>query len=229
MTSQLTSSFLDPDSALPGPPTQTISGINNKAPIVDNPNIKLPAQEVKSLTATSVKDAVGQAQTQTTSLTNQTQDTVSSVTGQTQGAVNNLTPQVSPAVKVDGLGNDWTPDKFQPSSIAGNTKYVDPKTGVIGSTSTLTKGLTGTVAGGVLGAGIGVLAGGNTTTIVGAGVGGATLGAAVTKLNNIKSTMPKPNVPKPSNTPRIKTVKIPRSNDTKGAQALLNLPKSPTL
>jgi hypothetical protein len=60
-------------------------------------------------------------------------------------------------------------------------------------------------------------------------VGGAALGAAVAKLNNIKSTMPKPNVPKPPNTPRIKTVKIPRPNDTKGAQALLNLPKSPTL
>ena len=284
----------DPDPALPGPPTQTISGVTNKAPTVDDPNIKLPTQEVKSLTATSATDAVGQAQTQATSLTSQAQGAVSSVTGQAQGAVssvtgqaqgavssvtgqaqgaiNNLTPQVGPAIKVDGLGNDWTPDKFQPSSIAGNTKYVDPKTGIIGSTSTLAKGLTGAVAGGALGAGIGALAGGgtgalaggiggavagtgvaiggvtggalagaglgagvasiaggNTATIVGAGVGGAALGAAVAKLNNIKSTMPKPNVPKPPNTPRIKTIKIPRPNDTKGAQALLNLPKSPTL
>ena len=261
----------DPDPALPGPPTQTISGVTNKAPTVDNPNIKLPSQEVKSLTATSATDAVGQAQTQATSLTNQAQGAVSSVTGQAQGAINNLTPQVGPAIKVDGLGNDWTPDKFQPSSIAGNTKYVDPKTGVIGSTSTLAKGLTGAVAGGALGAGIGSLtgggtgalaggiggavagtglaiggvtggalagaglgagiasiAGGNTATIVGAGVGGATLGAAAAKLNGIKSTMPKPKIPKPPNTPRIKTVKIPRPNSTKGAETLLNLPKTPT-
>ena len=299
--------YVDQDPSLPGPPTQTISGITNKAPVVDNPNIKLPSQEVKSLTATSAQEAVqqtsqpqnvvndtanqtqntvsdvtnkaqstvsgvtDQAQNKVSGITNQAQSTVSGVTDQAQSVAGNVTKETGGFVK-DGLGPEWSPDKYSPSSIAGNTKYVDPKTGVIGSTSTLAKGLTGAVAGGALGAGIGALAGGgtgalaggiggavagtgvaiggvtggalagaglgagvasiaggNTATIVGAGVGGAALGAAVAKLNNIKSTMPKPNVPKPPNTPRIKTIKIPRPNDTKGAQALLNLPKSPTL
>ncbi len=133
----------------------------------------------------------------------------------------------------DGLGKKWSPDKFSPEAIAGNTKYVNPKTGTIGSTSNLARGLTGAAIGGGLGAGVAAATGGNTATIVGAGVGGAVVGGAIgvatARLNKIKSTMPKPNVPKPTNTPRIKTVKIPRPNDTKAAQTLLNLPKSPTL
>lgn len=195
MASQLTSSFLDPDPALSGPPTQTISGITNRAPVVDNPNIKLPSQEVKSLTATSAQEAIKQ--------TDQAQSVVNGVTSQAQSVVSETTKETDGFVK-DGLGKSWSPDKYSPSSIAGNTKYVDPKTGQIGSTSNLTKSLTGTVS------------------------GGSTVSVSTTKLNKIKSTMPKPKIPKPTNTPRIKTVKIPRPNSTKGAETLLNLPKTPT-
>jgi hypothetical protein len=160
MASQLTSSFLDPDPALLGPPTLTISGITNRTPVVDNPNIKLPSQTVKSLIATSAEEAIQQS-----SQSQNTQNTVSNIK-ETGGFVN------------DGLGTEWSPNKYSPTSIAGNAKYVDPKSGQISSTSNLDKGL-----------------------------------------NRIS---------KSTNSPRIKTVKIPRPNSTKGAETLLNLPKTPT-
>ena len=83
----------------------------------------------------------------------------------------------------------------------------------------------GALAGGGLGAGIGGIVGGGKGAVIGAVSGGA-IGAAAAKLASIQKDMPKPNIPKPPSTPRIKTVKIPRPSDTKGAQALLNLPKS---
>lgn len=349
--------FTDTEPALPGPPTQTISGVTNKAPVVDNPNVKLPTQEVKSLTATSAKDAVGQAKSSATSTLNQAQGSVSGltsqaqsaassatnqvqsaatgVTGQVQGAASGVTGQVQGAVggaqqsaggilsnlssgvtgalgggalgagigalagggkgaligagagvvaggiagsvfdklnpkgiKPDGLGKDWSPDKFSPSSIAGNDKFVDPKTGAIGSTSKLADAAGAGLLGGAAGAGIGALAGGGKGALIGglggvatgvglsvggvaggtlagaglgAGIGGivgggkgaligggagAVLGAATAKLNSIKKDMPKPKIPKPPSAPRIKTIKIPRPDSTKGAEQLLNLSKS---
>ena len=171
-------------------------------------------------------------------------------------------------IKPDGLGKDWSPDKFSPESIAGNDTIVNAKTGTISSTSKLAAGLKGGVLGGALGAGVGALAGGGKGALIGglsgtalgaglsvggitggalaggglgAGIGGivgggkgavigavsgGAIGAAAAKLASIQKDMPKPNIPKPPSTPRIKTVKIPRPSDTKGAQALLNLPKS---
>lgn len=279
----------DPDPALSGPPTQAISGVTNKAPVVDNPNIKLPSQEVKSLTATSATDAIQQAtpnvqvgpaitqaQGAASGAIGQAQGAASGAIGQAQdaasGAVSSVTDKLNPkGIKPDGLGKDWSPDKFSPESIAGNTKYVDPKTGQIGSTATLAKTLGATALGGGIGAGIGAIAGGGQgaligglsggaigagaalggiggTALAGAGLGGGIgavvgggqgaligaasggiVGAAAAKLASVQKDMPKPNIPKPPNTPRIKTVKIPRPDSTKGAQALLNLPKSPTI
>lgn len=350
--------FTDKEPALPGPPTQTISGVTNKAPVVDNPNVKLPTQEVKSLTATSATDAVGQAKSSATSTLNQAQGSVSGLASQAQNAASNATSQVQGAasgvtsqvqsaasgatsqvqgavsgaqqnaggilsnlssgvtgalgggalgagigalagggkgaligagagivaggvagtvfdklnpkgIKPDALGKDWSPDKFSPEAIAGNDKFVDPKTGAIGSTSKLANaagagllggaagagigalagggkgaligglggvatgvglsvgGVTGgALAGGGLGAGIGGLAGGTQGALIGGGAGAA-LGAAAAKLASIKKTMPKPKIPKPPSIPRIKTVKIPRPDSTKGAEQLLNLSKSP--
>ena len=270
-----------------------------------------------------------------------------------------------PYVK-DGLGDQWSPDKFKPETIAGNTKFVDPTTGNIGSTeqlaavnnlkgslpdvpkpnipslsdfapptnitnadaaltkltgenigslnpnsaiqspSSLVQGATGGLLGGGLGAGIGALAGGGKGALVGglsgaalggglaiggvgggllagaglgggigaiagggkgaaigaiaggglaiggvgggllagAGLGGGigaiagggkgaaigavtggALGAAAAKLASVKIGMPKPNIPKPPNIPRIKVVKIKHPSDIKGAQQLLNLQK----
>jgi hypothetical protein len=352
--------FTDPDPALVGPPTQTISGVTNKAPVVDNPNIKLPTQEVKGLDANAAQQAASKAQDAASSATSQVKsaaggltsqvqgaagqaqgalqgatDQVQGVAGQAQGALegaagqaqgaiggaqesaggvlSNLSSGVKGAIgggalgagigalagggkgaligagaglvaggvagkvfdklnpkgiKPDGLGKDWSPDKFSPESIAGNDTIVNAKTGTISSTSKLAAGLKGGVLGGALGAGVGALAGGGKGALIGglsgtalgaglsvggitggalaggglgAGIGGivgggkgavigavsgGAIGAAAAKLASIQKDMPKPNIPKPPSTPRIKTVKIPRPSDTKGAQALLNLPKS---
>jgi len=334
----------DPDPALPGPPTQTISGVANKAPVVDNPNIKLPTQEVKGLDANAAQQASSQAQgaasnavsqvqsaaggltSQVQGATGQAQGALEGAVGQAQGAVSgvqesaggvlsNLSSGVKGAIgggalgagigalagggkgaligagaglitggiagkvfdklnpkgiKPDGLGKDWSPDKFSPESIAGNDKFVNAKTGMVESTSNLVKGLKGGILGGAIGAGVGSLAGGSKGALIGglsgtalgaglsvggvtggflaggglgAGIGGivgggkgaaigavtgGAVGAAAAKLSSVQKGMPKPNIPKPPSMPRIKTIKIPRPSDTKGAQALLNLPKSPS-
>ena len=200
--------FTDPDPALPGPPTQTISGVTNKAPVVDNPNVKLPTQEVKSLTATSATDAVGQVKSSATDSLNKAQGSVSGLTSQAQSAAsgtigdakntlnkaqdsisNVQTPSISAikpdvdkltptGIKPDALGKDWSPDKFNPQSIAGNDKFIDPKTGVIGSTSKLANAAGSGLLGGALGAGVGALAGGGQGALI-AGLGGAAAGVGL--------------------------------------------------
>ena len=335
----LPSCFLpDPDPALPGPPTQTINGVANKAPVVDNPNIKLPTQEVKGLDANTAQQAASQAQGAASNAASQVQGAAGGLTSQVQGAadqaqglageaqsaiggaqesaggvLSNLSSGVKGAIgggalgagigalagggkgaligagaglvaggvagkvfdklnpkgiKPDGLGKDWSPDKFSPESIAGNDKFVNAKTGMVESTSELAKGLKGGLLGGVLGAGVGALAGGGKGALIGglsgtalgaglsvggvtggalaggglgAGIGGivgggkgavigavsgGAVGAAAAKLASVQKGMPKPNIPKPPSTPRIKTVKIQRPSDVKGATDLLNLPKS---
>jgi hypothetical protein len=322
----------DPDPALPGPPTQAINGVANKAPVVDNPNLKLPSQEVKGLDANAAQQAASQAQGAASNAASQVQSAaggltsqVQGVAGQAQGAIggaqesaggvlSNLSSGVKGAIgggalgagigalagggkgaligagaglvaggvagkvfdklnpkgiKPDGLGKDWSPDKFSPESIAGNDKFVNAKTGMVESTSELAKGLKGGLLGGALGAGIGALAGGGKGALIGglsgtalgtglsvggvtggalaggglgAGIGGivgggkgavigavsgGAVGAAAAKLASVQKGMPKPNIPKPPSTPRIKTVKIPRPSNPKGATDLLNLPKSP--
>jgi len=371
--------FTDPDPALVGPPTQTINGVANKAPVVDNPNIKLPTQEVKGLDANAAQQAASKAQDVTSNATSQVQSAAGGLTsqvqgaagqaqgalegaagqvqgaaGQAQGALEGVTGQVQGAagqaqgalegatgqaqgviggaqesaggvlsnlssgvkgaigggalgagigalagggkgaligagaglvaggiagkvfdklnpkgIKPDGLGKDWSPDKYSPESIAGNTKFVNAKTGVVESTSELAKGLKGGLLGGALGAGVGGLAGGGKGALIGglsgtalgaglsvggvtggalaggglgAGIGGivgggkgavigavsgGAVGAAAAKLASVQKGMPKPNIPKPPSTPRIKTIKIPRPSYPKGATDLLNLPKSP--
>jgi len=332
----------DPDPALSGPPTQTISGVANKAPVVDNPNIKLPTQEVKGLDANAAQQATSQAQGAASNAVSQVQSAAGGLTSQVQGAagqaqgalegaagqaqgavsgvqesaggvLSNLSSGVKGAIgggalgagigalagggkgaligagaglitggiagkvfdklnpkgiKPDGLGKDWSPDKFSPESIAGNDKFVNAKTGMVESTSNLVKGLKGGILGGAIGAGVGSLAGGGKGALIGglsgtalgaglsvggvtgaalaggglgAGIGGivgggkgaaigavtgGAVGAAAAKLASVQKGMPKPNIPKPPSMPRIKTIKIPRPSDTKGAQALLNLPKS---
>ena len=335
----LPSCFLpDPDPALPGPPTQTINGVANKAPVVDNPNIKLPTQEVKGLDANAAQQAASQAQGAASNAVSQVQGAAGGLTSQVQGTadqaqglageaqsaiggaqesaggvLSNLSSGVKGAIgggalgagigalagggkgaligagaglvaggvagkvfdklnpkgiKPDGLGKDWSPDKFSPESIAGNDKFVNAKTGMVESTSELAKGLKGGLLGGVLGAGVGALAGGGKGALIGglsgtalgaglsvggvtggalaggglgAGIGGivgggkgavigavsgGAVGAAAAKLASVQKGMPKPNIPKPPSTPRIKTVKIPRPSNPKGATDLLNLPKS---
>lgn len=231
----------DPDPALPGPPTQTISGVTNKAPVVDNPNIKLPTQEVKGLDANAAQQAASQAQGAASNAVSQAQNVAGGLTSQVEGAagqaqgalsnaqqsaggvLSNLSSGVKGAlgggalgagigalagdgkgaligagagvlaggiagsvvdklnpkgIKPDGLGKDWSPDKFSPEAIAGNDKFVDPKTGTIGSTSKLAAGLKGGLLGGGLGAGIGALSGGGQGALIG-GLSGTALGAGL--------------------------------------------------
>ena len=245
--------FTDPDPSLPGPPTQTISGITNKAPVVDNPNIKLPTQQVKQLDATAAQSTVSKAQTSVGNVTSQVQSTASGTVSQvqsvasnatsqvqsaaggtisqTQGSISNVTSQVQSSTtalngltggllggaagagigalaggrgaligglsgaalggvvgslksKTEGLGKDWNPDKFSPSSIAGNDKIIDPKTGQITSTQAVAKldaakkALGAGLLGGAAGAGIGALAGGGRGALIG-GLGGAAVGTGL--------------------------------------------------
>lgn len=228
--------FTDPDPSLPGPPTQAISGVTNKAPVVDNPNIKLPTQEVKQLDATAaqttVQSSVSKAQTSVGNVTNQVQSTAGGAVNQAQGSISNATSQVESAStalngltggllggaagagigaiagggkgaligglsgaalggavgslksKADGLGKDWNPDKFNPTSIAGNDKVIDPKTGQITSTQAIAKAdaakkaLGAGLLGGAAGAGIGALAGGGKGALIG-GLGGAAVGTGL--------------------------------------------------
>ena len=328
---------------------------------------KIPGKDSVTTTTDSISSTVSQVKTPTGT------DVVSKLEFDSKIKVE--TPKLptveTPKFVKDGLGDNWSPDKYRPETIAGNTKFVNPATGNIGSTeqlaavnklkdslpdipkpnipslsdfappinitnadaaltklmggnigllnpnsaiqspSSLIQGATGGLIGGGLGAGIGALAGGGKGALVGglsgaalgvglamggvgggvlagaglgagigalagggkgalvgalaggglgaglamggvgggvlagaglgAGIGalagggkgaaigaitGGALGAAAAKLASVKIGMPKPNFPKPPNGPRIKVVKIKRPRDIKGAQQLLNIPKS---
>ena len=234
----------DPDPALVGPPSQTIYGTLNKAPTVDNPNVKLPSSTPKQLDPAKALDDVnkkdddldkmmdknsadldkqmseskdifadstspsttptdGATVTSTTTVSEKTtstetksgggytvrtsfasddprarmtqdqlaalpngagqtefkvpgKDTITTTTDSVTSTVNKVTTptgsdvvsklEVDSKIKVetpkiekpkfvkDGLGDNWSPDKYRPETIAGNTKFVDPATGNIGST-----------------------------------------------------------------------------------------------
>ena len=244
--------------------TTTTSAVNSSISTVQD-----AAGTSISGTVDSVSSTVSSA---TSSIKASGSDVVSKL--QTDSALKKAIPEVpkieTPAFVKDGLGDNWSPDKFKPETIAGNTKIVDPITGDIGSTeqlaavdklksvtpyipkpnfpnlpsiappanfsnadaaitklaggnidsvsslnpnagisspSTLAKVATGGLVGGGLGAGIGALAGGGKGALIGA-AGGAVLGGAAAKLASVKKDMPKPKVPKPANTPRVKKVKL---------------------
>ena len=328
---------------------------------------KIPGKDSVTTNTDSISSTVSQVKTPTGT------DVVSKL--EVDSKIKVETPKLptveTPKFVKDGLGDNWSPNKYRPETIAGNTKFVNPATGDIGSTeqlaavdklkgslpdipkpnipslsdfapptnitnadaaltkltggnigslnlnsaiqspSSLIQGATGGLMGGGLGAGIGALAGGGKGALVGAlaggglgaglamggvgggllagaglgggigalagggkgalvgalaggglgaglamgGVGGGllagaglgggigalagggkgaaigaitggALGAAAAKLASVKLGMPKPNIPKPPNAPRIKVVKIKHPIDIKGAQQLLNLQKS---
>jgi len=109
-------------------------------------------------------------------------------------------------IKPNGIGKDWTPNQYNPQSISGNDTFVYPKTGNVGSTAELAK-TTKTEP---------------TNDVVNNGI----TKTSETRLKEVQAGLPKPKVPKPVNTPRIKTIKIPRPTDSKDVTDLLNLPKS---
>lgn len=285
---------------------------------------KIPGKDSVTTTTDSISSTVSQVKTPTGS------EVVAKLETDTKIKVE--TPKVpkveTPKFVKDGLGDNWSPDKYRPATIAGNTKFVNPETGTIGSTekiaavdklkstlpeipkpnlpdlpanpvpstvsnadaaltklsdgnigslspsnaitppSTLVKAATGGLIGGGLGAGVGALTGGSQGALIGglsgtalggglalggigggaltgAGLGGGigalagggkgaligaatggTLGAAAAKLALVRNGMPKPKIPKPPSSPRIKKVKIKAPSNTKGAEDLLNLQKS---
>jgi hypothetical protein len=285
---------------------------------------KIPGKDSITTTTDSVTSKISEVKTPTGS------DVVSKL--EVDSKIKVETPKVpkveTPKFVKDGLGENWSPDKYRPATIAGNTKFVDPATGGIGSTeriaavdklkgaipdvpkpnlpnlpdnpiptnisnadaaltnlsngnvgslspnnaitppNTLVKAATGGLIGGGLGAGVGALAGGGKGALIGglsgtavggglalggvgggtlAGVGlgggigalagggkgaligaaaGGTLGAAAAKLALVRNGMPKPKIPKPPSSPRIKKVKIKAPSNTKGAEDLMNLQKS---
>lgn len=289
---------------------------------------KIPGKDSVTTTTSSVTSSVDKIKSESGT------EVVSKLQSQS-----NVTVEKPKFVK-DGLGENWSPDKYKPETIAGNTKFVDPATGNIGSTevtaaadklktslpdvpkpnipslpdvapptnitgadaalsklsdtnigalnpnsaiaspSELVSSAKSSVApsfgsvagagllGGGVGAGIGALAGGGKGALIGGvsglavggglaagGIGGGALvggglgggigaalgggkgaligaasgvalGAAAAKLASVKNGLPTPKVPKPANAPRIKKIKIPRPDSTKGAEQLLNLNKS---
>lgn len=285
---------------------------------------KIPGKDSVTTTTDSISSTVSQVKTPTGS------EVVAKLETDTKIKVE--TPKVpkveQPKFVKDGLGENWSPDKYRPATIAGNTKFVNPETGTIGSTeriaavdklksaipdvpkpnlpdlpanpipstvtnadvaltklsdgnigslspsnaitppNTLVQAATGGLIGGGLGAGVGALTGGSQGALIGglsgtalggglalggvgggalAGVGlgggigalagggkgaligaaaGGTLGAAAAKLALVRNGMPKPKIPKPPSSPRIKKVKIKPPSNTKGAEDLLNLQKS---
>jgi hypothetical protein len=209
----------DPDPALPGPPTQTISGVNNKAPIIDDPNVELPSQEVAQLDPNAASQAASQARSAIGGLAGQTQGLAGSVQQSSKKIINNLSSGIKSnlssklgavgggpvglvskvskklnpmGITQDGMGKNWSPDKYSPQSIAGNLKFVDPITGNIESIKAKAQGVVGGSDGQVP----------------------ENIRSAAAKLASVKNNLPKPKLSKPVNTPRIKKVKIPRPNLT---------------
>lgn len=187
--------FQDPSPALTGAPSQTISGVKMQSPTVDDANIKLSSQEVKELNPELAKKSVDDVKSGISDTTKGlligagTGAAIGALVGKGKGALigaaggalvggvaGSLTDNANDVkAKTEGLGKDWTPDKYDPQKLAGNDKFVDPKTGEIGSTSKLTNVVGTGLLSGAAGAGIGALVGGKKGALIG-GVGGLAIG-----------------------------------------------------
>jgi hypothetical protein len=198
----------DTNPALTGPPTQTIGGVTNKTPVVDNPNIKLPSQNIKGLDPITSRQTTTQSQKSVVILTSDSEESPTTVVGIDGTVIDKLNPK---GIKPDGLGKDWSPDKFSPESIAGNDKFVNPKTGMVESTSQLVNNI---------GEKRGVVGGGQENYKTGKNIENIEITSA--KLAGVQKDMTRPVILKPNNTPRIKTVEISRRNNAKNVESLLN-------
>ena len=157
------SSFIDPIKELPGPPSLSGNGLKFKSPTVDSPNVNLPSSIPKNLNPSSAlkKSKILNIKNKASAL----QDKVGGLTGGLQD-------------KVGGLGANWSPEKFNPKKITGNSKFVNPIDGKISDTKSLLQDK----------------------------VGGVTSGLQ-DRLDNIKSNMPKPKINVPTGE-RIRIIKI---------------------
>lgn len=91
---------------------------------------KIPGKDSVTTTTDSLSSTVNQVKTPSGS------EVVSKL--ETESKIKVETPKLpkveQPKFVKDGLGDNWSPDKYKPETIAGNTKFVDPATGGIGST-----------------------------------------------------------------------------------------------
>jgi hypothetical protein len=91
---------------------------------------KIPGKDSITTTTDSVTSKISEVKTPTGT------DVVSKL--EVDSKIKVETPKVpkveQPKFVKDGLGENWSPDKYKPETIAGNTKFVDPSTGGIGST-----------------------------------------------------------------------------------------------
>ena len=181
---------VDPIPAEPGPPTQTISGIKNKPPTVDNPNIELPSQVVKGLDPNVAQSAAAAARGGGSSLVSGAAGAAQGAVGGLAGAAGGLASQAQGAV--GGIGGGIQ------NAVGGVTGGIGNAIGgVTGGIGNAVSGVTGGIGGalsnipgvggavGGLTSGIGGAVGGLTSGIGGA-VGGAVNGAGGV-LNNLGS------------------------------------------
>ena len=189
---------VDPIPAEPGPPTQTISGIKNKPPTVDDPNIELPSQVVKGLDPNAaegaadaargggsnlVSGAAGAAQGAVGGLADQAQGAVGGLTGaagglagQAQGALGGLTGAAGGlAGQAQGAVGGLT---GAAGGLAGQAQgAVSGLTGAAGGLAGQAQGALGGIGGGIQNAVGGVTGGiGNAVSGVTGAVGGAVSG-----------------------------------------------------
>jgi hypothetical protein len=94
---------------------------------------KIPGKDSVTTTTDSISSTVSQVKTPTGT------DVVSKL--EVASKIKVETPKLptleKPKFVKDGLGDNWSPDKYRPETIAGNTKFVNPATGNIGSTEQL--------------------------------------------------------------------------------------------
>jgi len=129
----------DPKVQLPGPPKLSLSGTSIKPPSIDNPNLKLPTDQVASLDPTKVAEsagsgvsfssvasaAVGAASLTPTGIAaNAALGDVGgqiSACGDISSRINGLNANIDPlnmkGILPDGLGINWSPDKFSAADL----------------------------------------------------------------------------------------------------------------
>lgn len=128
----------DPKPSLPGPPTLSLNGGKIKPPSVDNPNLKLPTGEAKALdptkaqTATSAGGLISAAST-AASLTptgiaanaalnaagggGGGLNACSDISSRIEGLDLNVSSLNPSGMIPDGIGLNWSPNKFNPTDL----------------------------------------------------------------------------------------------------------------
>ena len=225
------SSFKDPIGELPGPPSISSMGVRFKTPTVDSPNVKLPSSVPKNLNPSSAlkKSKISNIRSKASGLQDKVgglkdkagglQDKVGGLKDKADGLTGGLKDKAGGLQdKVGGLGANWSPEKFNPKKISGNSKFVNPISGKISDTKSLLQDKADGLTGGLQDKADGLTGGlkdkaGGLQDKAGGLTGGlqdkadGLTGGLQDKLNDIKSGVPKPKVNVPVGE-RIRIIKI---------------------